>query len=325
MEFFLSYGLFLAKTVTIVFGVILTFSFAFSAGNKKHNKKGNFKIVNVSKKYSSRKQNMMRFKMNAEEYKKWRKSEKRAKKIKEKKNKDTKEREPCLFIINFKGTVDAEEVNSLRKEITTILSIAEKHDEVLLNLESPGGTVNGYGLAAAQLERLKKKVKLTISIDKIAASGGYMMACVADYIIAAPFSVVGSIGVVGQVPNIYRFLKKQNVDIELHTAGQHKRTLTFLGENTESGRKKFIQDLNNTHILFKKFVQKNRPNLDIDIVSTGEYWYGVQAKEKGLIDELSTSDEYILKNVQEKKIISIRYVVHKGVLNKILNIFSTII
>ncbi|ADD79672.1 protease SohB [Candidatus Riesia pediculicola] len=323
MEFFLSYGLFLSKIITVFVGIVLLIPIILSIGNKKKNRKDNYKFVNLTKKYLSIKKDMMRTKMSSEEYKSWIKYERKKEKINRKISKKEKRRKSCLFLIHFKGSLDAEEVNSLREEITAILSVADKNDEVLLILESSGGTVNGYGLAAAQLMRLKeKKIKLTVSIDRVAASGGYMMACTANHIIAAPLSIVGSIGVVGQIPNFHRFLKKQDIDVELHTAGEYKRTLTLLGENTESGRKKFIQDLNNTHLLFKAFVQKNRPNLNIDLVSNGEYWYGIQAKENGLIDEIGTSDGYILKNIKEKEVIKIKYIINQGIFKKFMKIIS---
>lgn len=204
--------------------------------------------------------------------------------------------------------MDAHEVSSLREEITAVLAVADKQDEVLLRLESPGGMVHGYGLAASQLGRLKEKnIPLTVAVDKVAASGGYMMACVADKIVAAPFAIIGSIGVVAQVPNIHRLLKKHQVDIELHTAGEYKRTLTMLGENTDAGREKFIEDLNETHHLFKSFVHDNRPSLDIEAVATGEYWYGTQAKQKGLIDQIGVSDDLIIEQIENREVISVSY------------------
>nr|EKY1915938.1 protease SohB [Cronobacter sakazakii] len=190
-------------------------------------------------------------------------------------------------------------------------------DEVLVRLESPGGVVHGYGLAASQLQRLRERqIPLTIAVDKVAASGGYMMACVANNIVAAPFAIIGSIGVVAQIPNFNRLLKRNDIDIELHTAGQYKRTLTLLGENTEEGREKFREDLNETHHLFKEFVHSMRPSLDIDAVATGEHWYGVQAKEKGLVDEISTSDDLIIARMAEREVVSLRYMQRKRLMDR---------
>ncbi|EIX6195821.1 protease SohB, partial [Cronobacter sakazakii] len=184
-------------------------------------------------------------------------------------------------------------------------------------LESPGGVVHGYGLAASQLQRLRERqIPLTIAVDKVAASGGYMMACVANNIVAAPFAIIGSIGVVAQIPNFNRLLKRNDIDIELHTAGQYKRTLTLLGENTEEGREKFREDLNETHHLFKEFVHSMRPSLDIDAVATGEHWYGVQAKEKGLVDEISTSDDLIIARMAEREVVSLRYMQRKRLMDR---------
>ncbi|MGP1871334.1 MAG: protease SohB [Arsenophonus sp.] len=325
MEFLLSYGLFFAKTVTIFIIIILIPLVIFSFGQRKQNKKGDLRIIDLSKTYHERQREMQQIKMSDSQYKDWLKTYKKQRKIKEKEKKaDSKSnqlttKKSCFFIINFKGSMNAHEVSALREEITAILSIADNNDEVLLKLESQGGVVHGYGLAASQLNRLREKgLKLIVSVDKVAASGGYMMACVADYIVAAPFAIIGSIGVVAQVPNFYRLLKKKDIDVELHTAGEYKRTLTLFGENTEKGRKKFTQDLNETHKLFKDFVLQKRPNIDINTVATGEHWYGIQAKEMGLIDNIGVSDDIIIKKIDIYQIIEVTYMPHKRFIDRLM-------
>jgi len=201
-----------------------------------------------------------------------------------------------IFVLDFKGDIQASAVENIREEITLILATAKAgRDRVVVRLESPGGMVHGYGLAAAQLVRLRDAgFHLTICVDKVAASGGYMMACIANEIITAPFAIVGSIGVVAQVPNFNRLLKQHNVDFELYTAGQYKRTVTMFGENTAEGKAKFEEELQQTHVLFKHFVEKYRPQLNVDKVATGEHWYGEDALNLNLVDKLQTSDEYLL-------------------------------
>ena len=201
-----------------------------------------------------------------------------------------------VYVLDFKGDTAASAVESLREEITLILATAKVgRDRVVLRLESPGGMVHGYGLAAAQLVRLRDAgFNLTICVDKVAASGGYMMACIANEIVSAPFAVVGSIGVVAQVPDFNRLLKEHHVDFELYTAGQFKRTVTMFGENTAEGKAKFEEELQQTHELFKHFVEKYRPQLNVEKVATGEHWYGKDALELNLVDKLQTSDEYLL-------------------------------
>ncbi|MCG2607270.1 protease SohB [Acinetobacter sp. SM34] len=201
-----------------------------------------------------------------------------------------------IYVLDFKGDTAASAVENLREEITLILSTAKAgRDRVVVRLESPGGMVHGYGLAAAQLVRLRDAgFNLTICVDKVAASGGYMMACIANEIVSAPFAVVGSIGVVAQVPNFNRLLKEKHIDFELYTAGQFKRTVTMFGENTAEGKAKFEEELQQTHELFKHFVEKYRPQLNIEKVATGEHWYGKDALELNLVDQLKTSDEYLL-------------------------------
>ncbi|HSH85242.1 MAG TPA: protease SohB [Guyparkeria sp.] len=207
---------------------------------------------------------------------------------------------PRHYVLRFTGDIRASAVDALREEISAVLQIARPGiDRVLLVLDSPGGVVPGYGLAAAQLARLRTaEIELVVVVDQVAASGGYMMAAVADHIVAAPFAIVGSIGVVAQLPNIHRLLKHNNIDIELHTAGQYKRTLTLLGENTEAGREKFRQELEQTHELFKRYLARYRPSLDLERLATGEHWYGEDALKRGLIDALGTSDDLILEAIK---------------------------
>ena len=207
-----------------------------------------------------------------------------------------KKNDQKIFVLDFKGDIQASAADTLREEITLILATAKAGDDrVVVRLESPGGMVHGYGLAAAQLVRLRDAgFNLTICVDKVAASGGYMMACIANEIISAPFAVVGSIGVVAQVPNFNRLLKQHNVDFEMYTAGQYKRTVTMFGENTSEGKAKFEEELQQTHVLFKHFVEKYRPQLNVEKVATGEHWYGEDARTLNLVDKLQTSDEYLL-------------------------------
>ncbi len=201
-----------------------------------------------------------------------------------------------VFVIDFEGDLRAEGVESLREEVTTILGVATPTDEVVVRLESPGGIVIGYGLGAAQLRRIRDKgIPLTICVDKVAASGGYMMACVGTRILAAPFAIIGSVGVVAAFANFHRILDKHNVDYHEVTAGEFKRTVSIFGEITPQGYEKFKAQIQDTHGLFKSFVQSNRPQLKVDEISTGEYWYGMQALQLNLVDELITSDDYLLK------------------------------
>ncbi|WP_018625444.1 protease SohB [Kangiella aquimarina] len=217
-----------------------------------------------------------------------------------------------MYVIDFDGDIHATGVDSLREEVTAILATANKGDEVMVRLESPGGLVHSYGLAASQLKRVRDAgLKLTIAVDQVAASGGYMMACVADELVAAPFAVVGSIGVVAEIPNFNRLLQKANIDYEQHTAGQYKRTLTMFGQNTTVAREKFKQELEETHQLFKTFIHENRPNLDLDKVATGEHWYGRQAFELGLVDKIQTSDDVILDALNSMDVYSIKYEIRK--------------
>lgn len=226
--------------------------------------------------------------------------------------KDGESKASRIFVLDFHGDIRASDVASLREETTAILSIAKAGDEVVVRLESGGGLVTAYGLAAAQLIRFKEHgVKLTVSVDKIAASGGYMMACVADKILAGPFAVVGSIGVVAQVPNFHKLLERNHIEYREVTAGEFKRTVSVFGEITEAGMRKFKEQIEDTHALFKEFVSTHRPKVNIDHVATGEYWYGRRALENGLVDELITSDEYIFKAFEVADVYRIQYHIRK--------------
>lgn len=215
---------------------------------------------------------------------------------------------PRLFVLDFKGDVKAQAVDHLREEVSAILCSHKENDRVLVRLESPGGMVMGYGLAASQLARFREKnIPLSVSVDKVAASGGYMMACVANEILCAPFAAVGSIGVVAQVPNFNRLLKKYDVDFKEYTAGEFKRTVSLFGEITGKGEEKFLEQLEDTHRLFKSFVSKYRPQLDTAKVATGEYWYGEHAIDLLLIDKITTSDDFILKHLESHQIVKINF------------------
>ncbi|GMG88696.1 protease SohB [Biformimicrobium ophioploci] len=213
-----------------------------------------------------------------------------------------------VFVVKFNGDIKASALANLREEITTILKVADKDDEVVVCLESPGGMVANYGLAASQLTRVHKAgIPLTIAVDKVAASGGYMMACVGDKVLAAPFAMLGSIGVVAQIPNFNRLLKRNDIDIELMTAGEYKRTLTMFGENTSEGRQKFQEDIDDIHRLFQHFISEYRPSLDVNRVATGEVWFGKEAQDLGLIDGIQTSDEYLTNCAENHDLYLVEY------------------
>ena len=229
-----------------------------------------------------------------------------------------------VFVLNFEGDMAASGVESLRQEVSAVLGAAAVGDEVVVRVESFGGAVHAYGLAASQLARIRSHgATLTVAVDKVAASGGYLMAAVADRILAAPFAVVGSIGVVAQIPNVHRLLKKHDVDVEVHTAGRFKRTLDFLGENTEQGRAKLREELEDVHALFQEYVANWRPGIDLDAVSTGEHWYGQRALDRALVDELVTSDEYLARACQEADVFEVSWVVPKPPLERLAGQFAS--
>ena len=318
------YGIFILEILTILLVIAAIVAMIILAKQRNATHHGELVVTDLSEEFKETVKHLRDFQLSEEELKQAEKAEKKAKKQEAKalkaklKNGEEETPKPCVYVLDFKGDISASETTALREEISAIINVAKADDEVLLRLESPGGVVHGYGLAASQLARLKQKgIKLTVAVDKVAASGGYMMACVADKIVSAPFAIIGSIGVVAQIPNIHRLLKKHDVDVDVMTAGEFKRTVTVLGENTEKGKQKFQAELEETHQLFKQFVAQNRPHLDIDKVATGEHWFGQQALELQLVDELATSDDIILEKMKDKSVISVKYKVKKPLLQKI--------
>jgi serine protease SohB len=226
-----------------------------------------------------------------------------------------------IYVLDFKGDLRASAVARLGREIDAVLTAARPdQDEVVVRIESPGGTVTGYGLAAAQLLRLRAaSIKLTACVDQVAASGGYLMACAADRIIASPFAILGSIGVVAQVPNLNRLLKKNDIDFEEMTAGEFKRSVSIFGEITPAGREHFRGKLDATHEAFKEFVGQNRPRLEMAKVANGDTWLGREALELGLVDELAASDDYLFRVRDQARIFEVSSEERKSVLQQIFN------
>jgi serine protease SohB len=314
LEFLSQYGLFLAKAITMVVGLLVVIGTIAGLSSKiRKSARGELEVHRLNEDFEHMGNTLQVAMLNPAEQKQLAKEQKKEAKFRKKTVSDKKR----VFLLNFKGDMRASAATNLREEITAVLSQAKSEDEIVVRLESAGGMVHSYGLASSQLDRIKKQgIPLTVCVDKVAASGGYMMACVADKILAAPFSILGSIGVVAQLPNFNRLLKKHDIDVELHTAGEHKRTLTMFGENTDQDREKFVEDLEDTHQLFKDFVGQRRQEVDIDRISTGEIWLGTRAKEKGLVDELMTSDEYLVSLSSDADIYEVKYTHRKSLPEK---------
>lgn len=328
-EFFIEYGMFLLKVVTFVVAVVVIVFAIVAAASRSRGSDGSSSSGRIQiKNYNERLEDLrdalsyslldeVQQKEMDKEKKAERKAEKKAAKAaakKAKKQRGTGEtivaekKKNRLYVMDFDGDIRASEVEKLRREITAVLTAATPEDEIVVRLESGGGMVTSYGLAASQLDRIRdKKIPLTICVDKVAASGGYMMACVADKLVAAPFAVLGSIGVVAQIPNFHRLLKEMKVDFEMLTAGKYKRTLTVFGENTDEGRQKFIEDIERIHGQFKSYVSERRPQLDIEKVATGEIWSGQDTLDLNLADVLSTSDQYLIDACEEREVLVIAY------------------
>lgn len=310
MEFLLDYADFLLRTLTVLVAVVVVLVVIAALRGKGRGKSaGHLQVQRLNDFYKALRERLEHELLDKAQMKLQRKAEAKQAKL-EKKQGQQKTR---VFVLDFDGDIKASATDNLRHEVTALLSMATPQDEVVLRLESGGGVVHGYGLAASQLARIRQAgVPLTICVDKVAASGGYMMACIGDKVLSAPFAILGSIGVVAQLPNIHRLLKKHDIDVEMLTAGEFKRTLTVLGENTDKGREKFQEDLDTTHELFKNFVARYRPQLNVDEIATGEVWLGISALNKHLVDELKTSDEYLAERAGEAELFQLHFAQKKS-------------
>lgn len=317
MEFLSNYALFLLKAATIVAALLIAVAGLMAISQKEKAKKISIKKLN--EKLQETAHSLKEIVLDKASFKEFLKQEK---KLKKQLGKNPPKRQK-MFVLNFHGDMRASSVKDLADEITAVLTVAEPGDEVVVKVESAGGVVHGYGLAASQLKRIKdQNLRLTITVDKIAASGGYMMAATADRLISAPFAIIGSIGVVAQLPNFNKLLKHYSIDYEMLTAGEYKRTLTLFGENTEEGRKKSQEQIDDTHELFKEFIKHFRPQVDLAKVATGEYWFGIRALELALVDSLMTSDDYLLKASKTHDIFEIETKKRKSLSEKLSHAVS---
>ncbi len=324
MEYIYDYLSFLAQAITIVVALLVILSALTALGARRHQVgTGHLEINKLNDRLDGLKERIDEVVLPPQAFKKARKqATKNAKKEAKQASKQVASDEPPgkrVFVLSFEGDLQASKVGQLRHEINAILMHAAKTDEIVVRVESPGGMVHGYGLAASQLHRIRERgLHLVVAVDKVAASGGYLMAAVANKVIAAPFALVGSIGVVAQIPNVHRLLKKNDIDFEVITAGQFKRTMTVFGENTEEGRQKFTEELEDVHALFQEFVHDNRPSVDLAKVATGEAWYGQRAIDLNLVDEITTSDAYLMQKCEDADVFEIRWVEQKKPLERVL-------
>jgi len=316
MELLFDYGLFLAKTLTLLLAfaaLLLILARARGAGDASSPVR--LEVVDLGARLREQAARLREATLAGKALRAYRKAERK----RDKARAQEVATRPRLFVIDFKGDIRASAAAALRAQVSALLLEARPEDEVLVRLDNAGGMVTEHGLAASQLARLRERgIRLTVAVDKVAASGGYLMACVADRIIAAPFAVIGSIGVLAEIPNFHRLLERHGVDFELHTAGEHKRTLTLFGENTEEGRRKLREQLEETHALFKRFVADYRPALDLDRVATGEYWHGARAVELGLVDAIQTSDDYLLAARDSHTLLGLRWRERKAPLERLI-------
>lgn len=320
MDFLYQYGLFLAQTLTLVGAVLVVAGYLAALGMRhKASEDGHLQLASLNEQFEDLQDAMQGRLLDQKQYKKWRKQHDKARQQQRREADKAGTARPRVFVLRFTGDVEASGVGALAREISAILAVAERGDTVLACVESPGGLVHAYGLAASQLLRLRDGgLELIVAIDRVAASGGYMMACVGSRILAAPFAIVGSIGVVAELPNVNRLLRRNDVDYEIFTAGEYKRTVSVFGENTEAGKAKFREELDDVHVLFKEFVAEWRPSLDLERIATGEAWHGRRALALGLVDELRTSDAWLFERRDSHELVDVRWQPNQSPLERLM-------
>ena len=313
MEFLADYGLFLLKVMTIVIAIVIVMAAGAAAGRKVT--RDHIEVEDLNAKYRKTAAALRSAVMKRDERKKQAKRDKKQQKADEK-----RASRPRSYVIDFKGDLKASAVSSLREEVSAVLDVATSDDEVIVRLENHGGIVHEHGLAASQLARIRDRgIPLIVCVDKVAASGGYLMACVASKIYAAPFAILGSIGVLAQLPNFNRLLDSHGIDFEQVSAGKYKRTVTMFGKNTDEDRAKLREELEDVHALFKAAVGRYRAELDLETVATGEHWYGTRALELGLADEILTSDEVLLQRAVERDLYQVSYKIKQPLQKRIMS------
>jgi serine protease SohB len=316
-EFLAAYGLFLAQLATFI--AVLIVAVVLVASSRRRGQAEGLVVDHLNRQFEDSADQLKVALEGKARHKKVIKARQKQRKREDKARGKEARSKPRVFVLDFKGDLRASAAASLREEVSAVLRVAAPGEQVLVRLENSGGTVHEHGLAASQLTRLKQGgLKLTVAVDKVAASGGYLMACVADRLIAAPFAIVGSIGVIAQMPNFHRLLEEKGVDFEQITAGRHKRTLTMFGENTDEGRAKLKEQVDDIHELFKAQIREHRPQVDVDLVATGEHWYGLRALELKLVDEIKTSDDALLEAARDHDVYHLTYKRRRSLQERVL-------
>jgi len=313
-EFFVEYGLFLLKAITIVAAIVVVIGTAAAAGKRASHHEG-LEIESLNKKYQLLAAALKQAVMKKADWK----VEVKATKERDKAEAKSDKKRPRAFVIDFKGDLKASAVPSLREEVSAVLEVATADDQIIVRLENHGGVVHEHGLAASQLVRIRDRgIPLIVAVDKVAASGGYLMACVANKIVAAPFAILGSIGVIAQLPNFNRLMDSHGIDFEQITAGKYKRNVTIFGKNTDEDRARLKEELEEVHGLFKGAVSRYRPDLDLDKIATGEHWYGTRAMELGLVDEIRTSDELLAELAKDRDLYRVAYKIRQPLQKRLM-------
>jgi protease IV len=175
---------------------------------------------------------------------------------------------------------------------------------VIVHIDSPGGTTAGAEQLHDALTQLKAKKPLVVVVDGLAASGGYLAALSSDHIVAQSASLVGSIGVLVQYPNVYDFLKNWGVKVEEIKSSPLKAAPSGFEPTSPEARAALAAVVMDSYDWFKKLVRDARKLDDATLarVTDGRVFTGRQALELKLVDELGNEKTAVAWLAREKNI-----------------------
>ncbi|WP_343192796.1 S49 family peptidase [Buchnera aphidicola (Taiwanaphis decaspermi)] len=301
MEFIYSYILFIIKTLSVLF-----FLHLFSK----------IIIIYILKKNDIYLNNTLKVELLNNHYKKLKNDLSFFQKKKIINQKNVYNKKSNLYILDYNDKIKKNKIKKLREEISSIILVAKKNDEVLLRLENTSDIVYEYGLVIAQLQRLRKKgIKLIISIDKIVSNGGYIIACVADHISASPFSIIGPINIVVNIPNIDKYTQTSNLNNQLNDCNTFTK-LTLIKNNTKIYVNKIFNKLDIKKYIRNSFIKDMRPSLNLNKIFNQNYWIGENAINEKLIDSINTSDDILFSKKDTHNLLKIKYVYKSNIVEK---------
>ncbi len=196
---------------------------------------------------------------------------------------------------------------------------------VVLRVNSPGGSAFGSEQIWHEVIRLKEKKPVIVSMGDYAASGGYYISCAADYIIADPTTLTGSIGIFGMIPNMEGLLtEKLGLKFDVVKTNKYSDMISInrpMNENEKAAMQNYI---NNGYKLFvKRCADGRKMSVEaIEKIAEGRVWTGIMAKENGLVDELGGIEKAMAVAAQKAKIKDYTVINYPAKENFLSNLFK---